>query len=50
MQTNNHKIEDYDTILDSRYGAEGTDSRKAFEEEARAFYACLLYTSDAADE
>ena len=42
MQTNTHKIEDYDAILDSRYGAEGTDSRNAFEEEARAFYASQI--------
>lgn len=42
MQTNNHKIEDYDVILDSRYGAEGTESRNAFEEEARAFYASQI--------
>ena len=42
MQTNNHKIEDYDVILDSRYGAEGTKSRNTFEEEARAFYASQI--------
>ncbi|SES65202.1 helix-turn-helix domain-containing protein [Prevotella sp. kh1p2] len=39
MQTNNHKIEDYDLVLDAKYGKEGTPQREKFEEDARAFYA-----------
>ena len=27
MQTNNHKIVDYDAVLDARFGAEGTPER-----------------------
>lgn len=42
MQTNNHKIEDYDSVLDARYGEEGTPRRARFEEEARAFYASQI--------
>ena len=42
MQTNNHKIEDYDLVLDAKYGKEGTPQRAQFEEEAKAFYASLL--------
>lgn len=42
MQTNNHKIEDYDLVLDSKYGKEGTPQRAQFEEEAKAFYASQI--------
>ena len=42
MKTNNHKIEDYDSVLDARYGEEGTPRRTRFEEEARAFYAAQI--------
>ena len=42
MQTNNHKIEDYDLVLDAKYGKEGTPQRAQFEEEAKAFYASQL--------
>lgn len=39
MRTNNHKIEDYDAVLDAKYGKVGTAERAQFEEEAEAFYA-----------
>ena len=39
MKTNNHKIEDYDLVLDAKYGKEGTPKRVQFENEAKAFYA-----------
>ena len=42
MQTNNHKIEDYDLVLDAKYGKEGTPQRRLFEEEAKAFYASQI--------
>ncbi|MCI6159783.1 MAG: helix-turn-helix transcriptional regulator [Prevotellaceae bacterium] len=42
MQTNNHKIEDYDLVLDAKYGKEGTPQRAQFEEEAKAFYASQI--------
>jgi len=38
MQTNNHKIVDYDAVLDYKFGKEGTPSRKEAEEKAFAFY------------
>jgi len=38
MQTNNHKIVDYDAVLDAKFGNEGTISRIAAEERAFAFY------------
>ncbi|MCL2651161.1 MAG: helix-turn-helix domain-containing protein [Candidatus Azobacteroides sp.] len=38
MQTNNHKIVDYDAVLDAKFGKEGTSSRMAAEERAFAFY------------
>lgn len=42
MKTNNHKIEDYDLVLDAKYGKEGTPQRVRFEEEAKAFYASQI--------
>lgn len=42
MQTNNHKIEDYDLVLDAKYGKEGTPERAQFEEEAKSFYASQI--------
>jgi DNA-binding XRE family transcriptional regulator len=42
MQTNNHKIEDYDLVLDAKYGKEGTPERAQFEQEAKAFYASQI--------
>ncbi len=38
MQTNNHKIVDYDSILDAKFGKEGTPERIESEEKALAFY------------
>ena len=38
MQTNNHKIVDYDAVLDAKFGNEGTPSRIEAEEKAFAFY------------
>ncbi len=38
MKTNNHKIEDYDLVLDAKYGKEGTPQRVQFENEAKTFY------------
>lgn len=38
MQTNNHKIVDYDLVLDAKFGAKGTESRAIAEEKAYAFY------------
>ena len=38
MQTNNHKIVDYDAVLDARFGAEDTPERARAEEDAYAFY------------
>ena len=38
MQTNNHKITDYDAVLDSKFGKEGTPSRIEAEEKALAFF------------
>jgi DNA-binding XRE family transcriptional regulator len=38
MQTNDHKVRDYDTVLDAKFGAEGTTSRIEAEERAYAFY------------
>ena len=42
MKTNNHKIEDYDLVLDTKYGKEGTPQRVQFENEAKAFYASQI--------
>ena len=41
MQKKNN-ITDYDAILESRYGKEGSSERLQFEEEAKAFYAAQL--------
>ena len=38
MQTNNHQIVDYSSILEKKYGKEGTAERAKFDEEAYAFY------------
>ena len=38
MQTNNHKIVDYDAVLDAKFGKEGTPQRARAEENAYAFY------------
>ena len=36
--TNNHKIIDYDAILDAKFGKEGTPERARAEEAAYSFY------------
>lgn len=38
MQTNNHKISDYDAVLDERFGKEGSAQRIQAEEDALSFY------------
>ena len=38
MQTNNHKIVDYDAVLDAKFGKEGTAERLAAEQRAYAFF------------
>lgn len=38
MQTNDHQIRDYDQVLDSRYGVEGSDEREMAVKEAMAAY------------
>ena len=38
MHKNNHKIVDYDAVLDTKFGASGTPSRIDAEEKAYAFY------------
>ena len=38
MQTNNHKIVDYDVVLDAKFGSEGTSERARAEEAAYSFY------------
>lgn len=39
MQTNNHKIVDYDVVLDAKFGKQGTPERIEAEERALAFFA-----------
>ena len=38
MQTNNHKIVDYDVVLDAKFGEQGSQSRIEAEKKAFAFY------------
>ncbi len=38
MQTSNHKIVDYDLVLDAKFGKEGTPERIQAEEAAYSFY------------
>ena len=38
MNTKNNLIQDYDAVLDSLYGKEGTPERNKFEEDAYAYY------------
>ena len=38
MQTNNHKLSDYDLVLDAKFGKEGTAERAMAEETAYSFY------------
>ena len=38
MKTNNHKIVDYDVVLDAKFGKTGTPERQAAEQRAYAFF------------
>lgn len=38
MQTNDHKIRDYDVVLDAKFGEEGTTERTDAENKAFAFF------------
>ena len=38
MNTNETKIKSYSKVLAEKYGEDGTDSRKQFQENAMAFY------------
>ena len=42
MNTNETMIQDYDAVLDARYGKEGTPERIKFEEDAYAYYTGLI--------
>ena len=42
MNTSEQKIQDYDAVLDARYGEEGTPERTKFEEDAYAYYTGLI--------
>ena len=42
MNTSEPMIQDYDDVLDARYGKEGTPERIKFEEEAYAYYTGLI--------
>lgn len=38
METTNHQINDYSTVLEHKYGKGGTPKRANFDEEVYAFY------------
>ena len=42
MSINNHKISNYSEVLNARYGAPGSDSRRRFDEEAYNFYTGMI--------
>ena len=42
MNTREPMIQDYDVVLDARYGKEGTPERVKFEEDAYAYYTGLI--------
>ena len=42
MNTREPMIQDYDAVLDARYGKEGTPERVKFEEDAYAYYTGLI--------
>ena len=42
MPTNNHKIEDYDIVLNAKYGNPGTPERAKAEEDAYNYYSGQL--------
>lgn len=38
MQTNDHKIRNFDVVLDNEFGAPGTAKREVSEQKAREYY------------
>ena len=42
MNTSGPMIQDYDAVIDARYGKEGTPERIKFEEDAYAYYTGLI--------
>ena len=42
MNTSETMVQDYDAVLDARYGKEGTPERVKFEEDAYAYYTGLI--------
>ena len=42
MNTRENIIQDYDAVLDARYGKEGSPERLQFEDEAYAYYTGLI--------
>ena len=42
MNTREPMIQDYDAVLDARYGKDGTPERVKFEEDAYAYYTGLI--------
>lgn len=42
MNTNETMIQDYDAVLDARYGKEGSPERIKFEDDAYAYYTGLI--------
>lgn len=38
MEANNHQINDYNAVLEQKYGKDGSVERAKFDEEAYAFY------------
>lgn len=42
MQKSNHKINDYDMVLDAKFGKRGTSEREMNEDKARDFYTAQI--------
>lgn len=42
IQTNTHRINDYDMVLDARFGKCGTQEREKNEDKARDFYTAQI--------
>jgi DNA-binding XRE family transcriptional regulator len=42
MNTNDNKIRNYSEILDQKYGADGTEERMVFEQNAYDFYSGMV--------
>lgn len=40
--TNDHKLRNYSEVLAAEYGANGTEKREKFDEEAYAFYSGMI--------